>query len=110
MGTRGQLGGDIYVHGDCVTIGCVPITNDGIEEVYWLAVEARAAGQTDIPVHIFPARLTATNVHSLEREFRQNPELLLFWDSLRPAFEAFEKNRRVPRVEIDGQGQYRVRE
>ena len=47
-------GGDIFIYGGAVTIGCLPITNAGIEEVYLLAVLARTAGQTAIPVHIFP--------------------------------------------------------
>ena len=32
LGERGRLGGDIFIHGSCVTIGCVPIEDDGIEE------------------------------------------------------------------------------
>ena len=27
------LGGDIYIHGDCVTEGCLPMTNDKIKEL-----------------------------------------------------------------------------
>jgi murein L,D-transpeptidase YafK len=38
-------GGDIFLHGNCVTIGCLPITDEGIKEVYWLAVLARTTGQ-----------------------------------------------------------------
>src|SRR5690606_11025729 len=34
-------GGDIFIHGSCVTIGCVPLTDDLIKEVYVLAVEAK---------------------------------------------------------------------
>lgn len=29
LGTHGNWGGDIFVHGNCVTIGCMPITDDG---------------------------------------------------------------------------------
>ena len=32
LGASGRLGGDIFIHGDCVTIGCVPITDEGIRE------------------------------------------------------------------------------
>jgi hypothetical protein len=55
-------GKDIFIHGSDVTIGCLPITDAGIRELYMLAVEARAAGQTDIPVHIFPFELTPGNL------------------------------------------------
>src|SRR6187397_1178839 len=36
-----QPGGDIYIHGSCVTTGCIPITNQQIEELYILAAYAR---------------------------------------------------------------------
>ncbi|MFC7667854.1 murein L,D-transpeptidase family protein [Hymenobacter humi] len=55
-------GGDIFIHGGEVTIGCLPITDIGIEEVYLIAVAARAAGQTLIPVHIFPFPLTESEL------------------------------------------------
>src|SRR6202012_3395384 len=34
MGSIVRLGGDIYIHGGCVTVGCMPMTNDGIKEIY----------------------------------------------------------------------------
>ncbi|MEN8249945.1 MAG: hypothetical protein ABFS32_13510, partial [Bacteroidota bacterium] len=44
LGVKGSLGGDIFIHGDCVTIGCMPITDDKIMELYILAVEAKNNG------------------------------------------------------------------
>ena len=38
-------GGSIYIHGNCVTIGCIPITDDKIKELFVLAVEAKNNGQ-----------------------------------------------------------------
>jgi murein L,D-transpeptidase YafK len=49
-----QPGGDIYIHGSCVTTGCIPITDGQIEELYVLAAHAKDMGQDFIPVHIFP--------------------------------------------------------
>ena len=34
-------GGDIYIHGSCVTVGCIPIQDFQIEEVYILAMGAK---------------------------------------------------------------------
>ncbi len=63
-----QPGGDIYIHGSCVTQGCIPITNPQIEELYILTSHARGLGQDFIPVHIFPVRFTnAKSVAYLER-------------------------------------------
>ncbi|HEV8486119.1 MAG TPA: L,D-transpeptidase family protein [Blastocatellia bacterium] len=108
LGVKGRLGGDIFIHGNCVTIGCVPITDESIKELYVIAVEARSAGQTSIPIHIFPAKLHEKGLKRLEREFG-NPKLLEFWMSLKPGYDFFEKNRRLPIITIDRQGRYQVK-
>jgi hypothetical protein len=48
---RSNLGGDIFIHGKSVTIGCIPIGDEAIEEVFLLAANAR---QADIQVIISP--------------------------------------------------------
>ena len=49
------LGGEIFIHGDCVTIGCVPIGDEAIEEVYLAALETRSRGG-EVSVLVLPAR------------------------------------------------------
>jgi hypothetical protein len=51
IGRRG-MGGDIYVHGENVTIGCIPLGNNAIEEVFTLAalVPAKRRGILISPV------------------------------------------------------------
>lgn len=48
LGKSGELGGDIFIHGGCVTIGCIPITDDKIKELYLIAVEAKSNGQDGV--------------------------------------------------------------
>lgn len=36
---RQYLGGDIFIHGSDVTIGCIPIGNEAIEEVFYLVAK-----------------------------------------------------------------------
>src|ERR1043165_2328303 len=31
---KSKLGGNIYIHGGCLTVGCLPMTNEGICELY----------------------------------------------------------------------------
>jgi murein L,D-transpeptidase YafK len=100
------LGGDIYIHGGCRSDGCLAMTDDGIEELYWLGIEAHAMGQTQIPVHIFPARLTDQELRSMKDVFADQPELVEFWKSLQPGYEYFEKNHRLPQVVVDARGTY----
>jgi murein L,D-transpeptidase YafK len=99
-------GGAIYIHGDCVTIGCIPITDDRIKELYVLAVEARAAGQARIPVQVFPARLDSLNFAALKREYAGEAGLIRFWENLKTGYDRFQSSGRVPRVIIDSSGKY----
>ena len=105
LGGGGDLGGDIFIHGSCVTIGCVPLRDGPIEEVFLAALDARAAGQGTIPVHIFPCRF-ATGWQRLGREAWRRPGLLEFWRNLQEGHDRFEKSRRLPKVSVDREGKY----
>lgn len=107
LGRGGRLGGDIFIHGECVTIGCVPLTNELIEELYVIAVDTRDMMGSPIPVHIFPTRLDETGMRSLEAAFAAQPALVAFWRNLRGGYELFERNRRPPTVLTAKTGKYR---
>ena len=101
------LGGDIYIHGDCVTEGCLPMTNDKIKEIYWLALLAHNNGQIDVPIHIFPYRFNNTKNDQLETAKHQRmPQLLAFWDNLRTGYYYFEQTHRLPNISVNGDGSY----
>jgi murein L,D-transpeptidase YafK len=100
---KGNLGGDIMIHGNCVTIGCMPLTDLYIKEVYVLAVEAKNNGQQNIPVHIFPTRLDEKGMKYLEEA---NASHLDFWKNLKTGFDLFEKNKLLPKVTVDKNGKY----
>ncbi len=93
-------GGDIFIHGDRKSIGCLAMTDPVIEEIYLLALGARAAG---IPVHLFPCRMEGPVYRRLRAE---HPELTAFWDELVPVYRAFEQTKRVPTVKISRSGSY----
>lgn len=103
-----SLGGDIYIHGGCLSEGCLAVTDEGIKELYWLAVETRSAGQHRIPVHIFPARLDDADFEIMKRSFGTRPDLVHFWTTLKPAYDFFETHRRLPAVGVDAAGEYRL--
>lgn len=100
-----KTGGDIYIHGDCVTIGCVPLTDDKIREVYVLAVEARNSGQKEILVNIFPFKMTKDN---LGRQAKFYPQHVAFWKTLQLGFDYFDKNKKMAKVGHVG-GKYVVK-
>jgi murein L,D-transpeptidase YafK len=108
LGDQSSPGSAIYIHGNCVTIGCIPLSDDKIKELYVMAVEARNHGQEDIPVHIFPTRLSEENLSTLNRSYQDNPSLIGFWKSLQPVFLDFENSRIIAPVKINGKGQYHL--
>lgn len=107
LGTRGKLGSDIFIHGGCATIGCIPITDDSIKEVYWLAVQAKSNGQAKIPVHIFPTKLGGHTMARLKSAFPNDDTLINFWENLKIGYNWFERYRKLPVVLINQDGTYR---
>jgi len=102
-----QPGGDIYIHGSCVTTGCIPITDSQIEELYILAAHAKDMGEDFIPVHIFPVNFNnVRSVDYLNKYLQTFSEYTPFAKSMRSAFYYFEKYRDVPIVMVNGRGEY----
>ena len=102
-----QPGKDIYIHGSCVTTGCIPITDNQIEELYILAAHAKDMGEDFIPVHIFPVNFNnAKSVDYLNKYLLTFSEYTPFAKSMRSAFYYFEKYREVPFVMVNGKGEY----
>lgn len=102
-----QPGGDIYIHGSCVTTGCIPITDGQIEELYVLAAHAKDLGQDFIPVHIFPVNFNnPKSVNYLNRFLLQFNEYVPFERSMKNAFYYFEKNHQIPPVIVNEKGDY----
>jgi murein L,D-transpeptidase YafK len=87
-----NLGGDIYIHGECVTIGCIPMTNDKIKEIYLYAIQARQNGQNNIPVYIFPFRFTENNISKAREQYKTNKTLFDFLGNLKTGYDKFNKN------------------
>src|SRR5436189_2847367 len=98
LGFRPNLGGDIFLHGNCASIGCIPITDDGIKEVYWLAVLVHGQGQQHLPIQIFPARLTEGGLKSLAATHANQPGLVAFWRNLKEGYDLFEKDHSSPHI------------
>lgn len=106
LGDHGNPGGEIYIHGNCVTSGCIPITDDKIKELYIISVEAKNSGQQNIPVHIFPTRLTEDGLEKLKAEYTDAPSLVTFWENLATLYQDFETSRKVKTANVDREGKY----
>ncbi len=108
LSDRNAPGGDIFIHGECVTIGCIPLGNEGIEEVYLAALEAHRSGGLHPKVHLFPAVMNGAGMAFLADEAKGDATLLAFWKSLEPLWRVFQETHRIPTVTISKQGIYRV--
>ncbi|MCX7863199.1 MAG: hypothetical protein N2449_09430 [Bacteroidales bacterium] len=102
---QNKCGNDIFIHGNCVTVGCFPIGDEAIKELYILAIEAASQGQSRIPVHIFPCKMNEQNINDLQTIYPQHQQ---FWNSLKPIFDYFETHRKLPLVRIKADGYYEI--
>jgi murein L,D-transpeptidase YafK len=93
-------GSDIFIHGKCVTVGCLPMTDDKIKEIYLFAEFAKRNGQEKIPVHIFPFKMTVENIVNGNTQHQD------FWRNLKGGYDYFETNHKVVNVKVDSEGKY----
>ena len=102
-------GGEIYIHGNCVTVGCIPLQNYQIEELYILAANSKNQGQDFIPVHIFPIRYNVRKSFDyLARTTKDNQELQKFAIKIKEVFDYFEEYRKLPLIFVNKRGDYVV--
>ncbi len=95
-------GNNIFVHGNCITIGCIPIGNDNIKELYLMA--AMAGGVDHVAIHLFPTRLNDAGLAKISKG--ADASLITFWKNLKPGFEAFESSKSLPKISVDEDGRY----
>lgn len=102
---RRPFGGQIMIHGNCVTIGCIPITDDKIKEVYLLCLFSKGAGN-NVSVDGYPFKLTEANMTEAKKNY--DKKLTDFWTNLKVIYDYFEKNKKAPVVGVDKSGLYKI--
>ena len=93
----GYTGDYLMVHGACSSAGCYAMTDEGVSEIYAIAREAFAGGQSAFQVQALPFRMTAENL----AKHRNNPNMA-FWRNLKEGHDIFEATREVPEVSYCG--------
>ena len=102
-------GGDIYIHGSCVTVGCIPIQDAQIEELYIIAMSAKSSGQDFIPVHIFPIRFNnPKSVAYFDKTTKDDIGVQQFATKLKEVYDYFEKEKKLPIISINSKGDYEI--
>ena len=99
-----RTGSFIMIHGRDVSVGCLAMTDPVIEEIHLLITAALEKGQPQVPVHLFPFRMTEEKLQSSAG----NPWEAFWRQELAPAWKHFESQNEVPEVEI-ADGRYQLR-
>lgn len=98
-----RTGSLIMIHGNRVSIGCLAMTDEKIEEIYTLCDAALHGGQEFFRVHIFPARMT----DEWMAKFAGDPNKD-FWKNLKQGHDLFDKSHVPPDVSVaDGLYQFK---
>lgn len=98
-----RTGSFIMVHGNRVSIGCLAMTDEKIEEIYTLCDAAHQTGQAFFRIHIFPFRMTPARLASDNENLHFE-----FWKNLKEGSDWFEDKGIPPEVKVsDGRYQFR---
>lgn len=97
--SQGRTGSFIMVHGKSSSIGCFAMGDAGIEPIYLIVESALDHGQSSIPIHIFPFRMTEERM--AKAKAAQSP-WLSFWENLREGYDRFERSNVPPLVKWEG--------
>lgn len=106
LGEKGNLGGSISIHGSCITVGCVPVTDDKIKTLYVYAVEAKNNGQSRIPVTIFPMDPKNEDYKSLREKYEMDEDISNLWTDLEKANDLFLSTGLIPKVRFLDNGRH----
>ena len=102
-------GNEIYIHGNCITVGCIPLQNDPIEELYLLTTQAKNSGEDFIPIHIFPIKFNNTkSAEYLSKVSKEDTDYQLFVKQLQEVYDYFELHKKLPIISVNKKGQYIV--
>lgn len=100
-----NLGSDIYIHGGSASVGCIPIGDKNIAELYWLCAKSYVVNNS-IPIHIFPFKMEKEN---LEKNVQEYPNQKIFWKSIQPMYRFFQSHKMLGEVTgYDKNGNYQL--
>jgi len=107
-GVRGHLGNQIFIHGSCISSGCLAITDDKIRELFVYCIEAYNSGQQEIALTIYPARLTDANYSGLISDYSKDKDRISLWGDLKRSYDLFNSTRKQPTVKFNPDGTHQV--
>ncbi len=94
---HGRTGSALMVHGGCTSIGCYAMTDLGVGEIYQVVSRALSQGQINVPVHIFPFRMSRANLQA-----EPKGKWSAFWSNIKTGYDLFETTGVPPKVSVCG--------
>ena len=83
-----RTGSLLMIHGNCVSLGCLAMTDKSIGEIYLIVEQNFKYGHKSIPIHIYPFRMTQDNMMA-----RNKSRWYPFWENLKEGYDHFERYR-----------------
>lgn len=108
-GVRGHLGNQIFIHGSCISSGCLAMTDDRIRELYVYCIEAYNSGQHEIALTLYPARLTDANYSGLIAAYPKDKDKISLWSDLKKSYDLFIRTKVEPTVKFLPDGSHEVK-
>jgi murein L,D-transpeptidase YafK len=83
------------IHGRCSSAGCFAMTDFRMDEIYAIVESAIIAGQHQVPIHIFPFKMTRQKM-----AYYKNSKWIHFWENLKEGYDYFEGHHAPPLVTV----------
>ena len=100
-GIEDKSGGDINIHGCCISIGCVPIGNPDMEELF-LLIRANQKNGSVAHILIFPFKFHDRSAkENFFGQYRDDEHMLDFWQSLEKIQQYLLKFYQIPAVDLN---------
>ncbi|MCE1200275.1 MAG: L,D-transpeptidase family protein [Marinilabiliales bacterium] len=107
-GVKRHLGSQIFIHGACISSGCLAMTNERIMELYLYCTEAYNCGQEAIEITIFPCRMDDATYSELIHDYRSYKDCISLWADLKKSWDLFEKYKIPPAIQYLPDGTHGV--
>jgi len=91
----GRTGTNLMIHGDCKSVGCYAMTDEGIKEIYAMARETFKGGNRSFQLQLLPFRMSDANMVANAA----SPHLA-FWKNLKEGTDAFDATRQPPTWDV----------
>jgi murein L,D-transpeptidase YafK len=105
-----HAGTNIFIHGDCVSLGCLAMEDDSMKEIFLVALDSQQRSTSEIEVHLFPAQLNEKGWAELQKTGSFQKKHIPRWRQLKEGYAYFEEHRQLFQISVEREtGAYQIR-